>query len=125
MLKEPVWTWEIPLYFFSGGLAGASTGLAYLSELRGNDVLARRSWALSFVAGAASPVLLISDLGRPARFLNMLRMLKVTSPMSIGSWVLTVISPTGYVAAANSTLGFFPRLARFAKPTAAMMGLPL
>ena len=45
VLKEPVWTWEIPFYFFAGGLAGASAGLAYLSELRGNEVLARRAWA--------------------------------------------------------------------------------
>ena len=44
VIKEPIWTSEIPVYFFTGGLAGASAGLAYLSELRGNDVLARRAW---------------------------------------------------------------------------------
>ena len=47
MIKEPVWTWEIPCYFFTGGMAGASAGLAYLAELRGNDALARRAWAVA------------------------------------------------------------------------------
>ena len=89
VLKQPVWTWEIPCYFFAGGLAGASAGLAYLSELRGNEVLARRAWAAALLGIGVSPALLTSDLGRPARFLNMLRMVKVTSPMSVGSWILS------------------------------------
>jgi hypothetical protein len=28
VIKEPVWSWEIPLYFFIGGVAGASAGFA-------------------------------------------------------------------------------------------------
>src|SRR5438309_9598946 len=85
VLKEPVWTWEIPFYFFTGGLAGASAGLAELSRLRGNDELARRAWIAGLAGVSMSPVFLISDLGKPARFLNMLRMFKVTSPMSVCS----------------------------------------
>ena len=125
VIKEPVWTWEIPCYFFTGGLAGASAGLAYLSELRGEEVLARRTWAAATVGVAASPMLLISDLGRPARFLNMFRMFKVTSPMSVGSWILAGSSAATTVAAANSWLGMFPRLARVMRPAAALLGLPL
>ena len=125
VLKEPVWTWEIPLYFYTGGLAGASAGLAVLSELRGNEVLARRAWAAALVGVTVSPALLISDLGRPMRFLNMLRMFKVTSPMSVGSWVLTASGGATTVSAANSLLGMFPRLARVAKPISALLGLPL
>jgi Polysulphide reductase, NrfD len=68
---------------------------------------------------------LISDLGRPTRFLNMLRMFKVTSPMSVGSWILSVSGATTSVAAANAWLGLFPRLARVASPAAALAGLPL
>src|SRR5205085_4979895 len=83
VIKEPVWTWEIPTYFFTGGLAGASAGLAYLSELRGNDVLARRAWGTAMFGMGTSPALLTSDLGRPERFLNMLRMFKISSPMSV------------------------------------------
>jgi hypothetical protein len=125
VIKEPIWTWEIPVYFFAGGLAGASAGLAWASELTGNRVLARRAWLASLVGVGVSPVLLISDLGRPERFLNMLRVFKVTSPMSVGSWVLSLVAPSVAVSAANSWLGLFPGLARAAKPTAAVAGLPL
>ncbi len=125
VLKEPIWTWEIPCYFYAGGLAGASAGLAFLSELRGNDELARRAWATAMAGIAVSPALLTSDLGRPRRFLNMLRMFKVTSPMSVGSWVLTGAGAATTFAAASSWLGLFGRLGRLSKPAAALLGLPL
>jgi polysulfide reductase-like protein len=125
VIKEPTWTWEIPVYFYTGGLAGASAGLGYLSHLRGNDVLARRSWAAALAAITASPALLVSDLGRPARFLNMLRMFKVTSPMSVGSWILAASGATTTLAAANALTGTSPRAGRLAQPTAAVLGLPL
>jgi formate-dependent nitrite reductase membrane component NrfD len=85
VVKQPVWTWEIPWYFFTGGLAGCSATMAAMAGAAGNRELARRAWPVALAAAAASPVLLVSDLGRPERFLNMLRMFKVTSPMSIGS----------------------------------------
>ena len=125
IIKEPVWTWEIPCYFFTGGLAGASAGLAYLAGVRDNPVLARRTWAVSMLGIAISPGFLISDLGRPMRFLNMLRMFKVTSPMSVGSWVLSGSGATTSIAAAHAWLGIFPRAARLADPAAALLGLPL
>jgi hypothetical protein len=125
IIKEPVWTWEIPCYFFTGGMAGASAGLAYLAGVRGNDVLAKRAWTVAGAGIVASPVFLISDLGRPARFLNMLRMFKVTSPMSVGSWILSGAGAATSLAAANAWLGVFPRLARVASPAAALLGLPL
>jgi formate-dependent nitrite reductase membrane component NrfD len=125
VIKKPVWTWEIPVYLFTGGMSGAGAGLAYLSELHGNKVLARRSWGIAFGAGAISPVLLISDLGKPTRFLNMLRVFKVTSPMSVGSWVLSLVGASAAVSTANTLGGFFPSLAKAAKPTAAAAGMPL
>lgn len=125
ILKQPVWTWEIPSYFFGGGLAGASAGLAFLSGARGNEVLARRAWATALGAIAVSPALLTSDLGRPARFINMLRMFKPTSPMSVGSWILSGSGASTALAAVNAWTGLFPRAARVAKPTAALLGLPL
>lgn len=125
VIKEPVWTPEIPFYFFTGGLAGASAGLAYLSELRGNGVLARRAWTAALAGATASPALLISDLGVPRRFLNMLRMLKVTSPMSVGTWILSGASPAIGVSTINAWTGRLSPLARAAKPAAAMLGLPL
>lgn len=125
VLKQPVWTWEIPLYFFTGGAAGASAGLAYLSELGGNEELARRAWAIAFAGLTVSPALLISDLGRPARFLNMLRMFKVTSPMSVGTWVLSVTGAGTVVATANAWTGLLDRPSRVARPVAALFGLPV
>jgi hypothetical protein len=125
VLKEPIWTWEIPTYFFTGGLGGSSAAFALLARMRGNEVLARRAWANAAAAAAASPVLLISDLGRPARFLNMLRMFKVTSPMSVGSWILTGSASANALAALNAWTGAFPRSARVARVAAAVLGLPM
>ena len=125
VLKEPVWTWEIPCYFFTGGLGGASAGLAYLSGLRGNRELSRRAWAAALAGVGMSPMLLISDLGKPARFLNMLRMFKVTSPMSVGSWILSASGAATSIATLNAWTGLFPRAARIARPAAAAFGLPL
>lgn len=125
VIKRPVWSWEIPVYFHTGGVAGASAGLAYLSGLRGNHVLAQRAWAAAMAGLAVSPALLISDLGRPERFLNMLRMFKLTSPMSVGSWVLSGSGASSSLAAANAWTGLFPRAARVAGPAAALFGLPL
>jgi hypothetical protein len=125
VIKAPVWTWEIPAYFYTGGLAGSSAGLALLSGWRGNDVLSRRAWGAALLGMTVSPALLTSDLGRPERFLNMLRMFKVTSPMSVGSWILSLSGASTALAAANAWLGLFPRVGRLAKPAAALLGLPL
>jgi formate-dependent nitrite reductase membrane component NrfD len=139
VVKEPIWKPEIPWYLFAGGLGGASAGLAWLAGLRGNDVLARRAWLVALAGTGSSPVLLISDLGRPGRFLYMLRMFKVTSPMSVGSWVLAVSGGAVGAAALDELIGELdgaPRvlrrsrpllraLARPARPAAALAGLPL
>jgi polysulfide reductase-like protein len=126
VLKKPVWSAEIPFYFFTGGLAGASAGLAFGAGLAGNDELARRAWLNAFAGIAASPPLLVSDLGRPARFFNMLRLFKVTSPMSVGSWVLAGSGLATTLAAADAWTGLVPAaVARPARPAAAVLGLPL
>ena len=93
IVKPPVWTWEIPLYFFIGGLAGMSAAIALAAHLAGppeaTAPLVRTALWLAFLGGAViSPVLLVLDLGRPRRFLNMLRVFKWRSPMSIGAWML-------------------------------------
>jgi formate-dependent nitrite reductase membrane component NrfD len=125
VIKAPVWTPEIPAYFFTGGMAGASAGLAYMAEVTDNEVLSRRAWAVALGGIAVSPALLISDLGVPSRFLNMLRMFKVTSPMSVGSWILSASGATTGLAAANALTGLFGGAAALAKPAAALLGLPL
>jgi hypothetical protein len=117
-----VWSGEIALYFFTGGLAGASAPLAFAAELTGNRRLARSAWIAAFTGIAVSPPLLIADLGRPARFFNMLRVLKVTSPMSVGTWILSASGPAIGLATARSVLGWFPRLGRAGGATAAALG---
>jgi formate-dependent nitrite reductase membrane component NrfD len=125
VIKPPVWTWEIPLYLYSGGLAGASAGLARLAELRGNDALARRASAVALGGAVASPALLISDLGRPARFLHMLRMFKVTSPMNVGSWILSAFGAAASLGALDHALDGAVPGGRAARTAAAVLGLPL
>jgi hypothetical protein len=125
VIKEPVWTWEIPFYFYTGGLAGAAAGLAFLAGLSGNEALARRAWPTSAAAAAVSPILLTMDLGKPQRFLHMLRMVKVTSPMSIGSWILVAAGPATATAAAHAVTGRLRGPAFIARPAAALLGLPL
>ena len=88
IVKPPVWKPEIPFYFFFGGLAGASAVLAATATFAGRPALARRAWAGAFVGVTVSPLLLIADLGKPSRFLNMLRVFKITSPMNVGAWIL-------------------------------------
>ena len=89
LLKEPTWIWTIPAYFFVGGAAGGAAIIAAVARWTGRDVtLVRHARVIALAGGALSPVLLIADLGRPSRFLNMLRVFKRQSPMSMGAWLL-------------------------------------
>jgi formate-dependent nitrite reductase membrane component NrfD len=93
LLKTPAWTFEVPLYFFAGGVAGAAAIVGSISRMTGADPeLVRDARALAAIGGSVSPALLIADLGMPSRFLHMLRVFKVRSPMSVGSWTLMVFS---------------------------------
>src|ERR671933_25226 len=122
VLKEPTWKPEIPWYFFAGGLAGASSGLALVARLAGNDRLARRALLAALGGATVSPVLLIRDLGRPDRFYNMLRVFKPTSPMSMGTWILSSFGTAEGIAAVADVLVVFPRLGRAAEALAALLG---
>jgi formate-dependent nitrite reductase membrane component NrfD len=101
LLKEPTWTWQVPLYFFTGGAAGASAVIAAATRLtRRRDARLARDASWIAAAGAlTSAPLLIADLGRPERFLNMLRVFKVRSPMSVGAWTLVAFSNAASAAA--------------------------
>src|SRR5699024_10779158 len=123
--EKPAWTWEVPWYLFAGGLAGGSAVLGFAASVAGNRPLARRAWLISFGGMAASPPLLIADLGRPERFLNMLRVFKVTSPMSVGSWVLAIGGGLITLPAGAAALDREWLVARLAEPLAAAFGLPI
>ncbi|MGH9583807.1 MAG: NrfD/PsrC family molybdoenzyme membrane anchor subunit, partial [Bryobacteraceae bacterium] len=92
LLNESVWSWAIPAYYFVGGLAGSALVLAAAAQLRkskANERLIRRCHWIAFIGSGVSAALLIYDLGRPSRFLNMLRVFRPTSPMNIGAWILS------------------------------------
>jgi formate-dependent nitrite reductase membrane component NrfD len=90
VMKPAVWTWEVPLYFWTGGIAAGSGFVALACDLAGDEASAATARKVSLAAVAPSPLLLIADLGRPGRFLNMLRIFKPRSPMSMGAWCLTL-----------------------------------
>jgi formate-dependent nitrite reductase membrane component NrfD len=127
ILKAPVWTWEIPLYFFLGGTAGAAAVIALGGYLAGEFALARAALTIAALGALASPPLLISDLGRPRRFLYMLRVAKARSPMSLGVWVLVLFTPAAAIAL-TWRAGWLAIPAAFGIPAlvlAALLGLPL
>lgn len=109
VVRPPVWTWEIPIYFFVGGAGGMSAIIAAAAAAFHHLDLARSAVFLAVLAAILSPVLLILDLGRPQRFLNMLRVFKPQSPMSVGVWILVLFgtfSVPAFIALEMHSRGF-------------------
>ena len=121
VLKAPVWKWPVPAYFFTGGVAAGTSLLAAGARLSGDHTFARRCLFASLGATAVSTAFLVEDLGRPDRFLNMLRVAKPTSPMSVGSWVLAGFGSATIVAVAGEVLGIAAPLARVGETVAALL----
>ncbi|RNL84447.1 polysulfide reductase [Halostreptopolyspora alba] len=123
VLNQIVWEGrDIAGYLFLGGLAGASSGLAAGADLTGRPDLARPLKYTALGAVSGSLVALIHDLGRPTRFLNMLRVFRPTSPMNMGSWLLAGYGPVAGVAAVTEATGLFPRTGRAAAVGAGVVG---
>ena len=121
VIKAPVWTWEVPVYFAVGGAAGVAAVIASVADVAACGLIPT-SLAVTAGSGAAGPaglaslaghahlialagallsgLLLVSDLGRPERFLNMLRVFKWRSPMSVGAWTLAVFGAAATLSAA-------------------------
>jgi formate-dependent nitrite reductase membrane component NrfD len=99
MLKEPQWSWEIPIYFFVGGAAGAAAVIAEFAQMTGAETeLVNDARTVTAIGAILSPALLVSDLGVPSRFLNMLRVFKVQSPMSVGVYIVSLFGPSATAA---------------------------
>jgi DMSO reductase anchor subunit len=123
IINPPVWEErEIAGYLFTGGLAGASSILAAAADLSGRPTLARRARLGASAAITVSFAALIKDLGRPARFVNMLRVFKPTSPMSVGTWILSAYAPLNYLASTTAVAGRAPAVGRVAGVGAAVLG---
>jgi formate-dependent nitrite reductase membrane component NrfD len=125
ILKEPVWEPEVPFYLFTGGIAGGCSVLHGLARIARQERLAKTALYVGAAADVVSPILVISDLGRPERFLNMLRVFKVTSPMSVGAWVLFVSGGASTTAAALERLGILRRVKVAAEAVSFVAGPPL
>ena len=108
-IVRPVpWTHDIATYLFTGGLAAGSAVLAAGGQLTRRPALRRAGRVSAVAAVAASGYLLVKDLGRPERFLHMLRVAKPTSPMSMGTWIFTGFSAMASVAAAAEAAALLP-----------------
>jgi Polysulphide reductase, NrfD len=125
IIKAPIWEPAIPWYFFLGGLAGASATLGLGARVTGNERLARNATFAGVAAVGVSPILLTADLGRPERFYNMFRVFKITSPMSVGTWILGASGTALGIAGGCEALGIFPRVKLAAQTAAGLLGLPL
>ncbi|MGY1723830.1 NrfD/PsrC family molybdoenzyme membrane anchor subunit [Blastococcus sp. SYSU DS0533] len=126
IVKTPVWkTPDVPLYLFLGGAAGSSSILAAIADLTDRPKLTRVGRYTAGAGSLLSVVALVHDLGRPERFLHMLRVLKPTSPLSVGTYILSPFSAAAAGTAAVELLGWFPRLKRFGGVVAAVFGGPL
>ncbi len=104
VLKPPVWEWKIPAYLFTGGLSAGAAVLGAGADLTGRPALRRASRVGALGALGASMYLLVADLGRPERFLHMLRVAKPTSPMSVGTWILVAYGPGAGLAGLTELL---------------------
>jgi formate-dependent nitrite reductase membrane component NrfD len=123
IINPPVWEeLEIAGYLFAGGLAGSSSILAAGADLSHRPRMARRSKLCASAAIGVSLAALIKDLGRPARFLNMLRVFKPTSPMSVGVWILFAYAPLNAASTASDVTGIAPRTGRAAGLGAGILG---
>jgi hypothetical protein len=123
VVKRPTWKpLDIAGYLYLGGLAGASSLLAAGGQVTGRPGLAAPAKLGAAGAISLSLAALVHDLGRPARFLNMLRVLKPTSPMSVGSWLLAGYAPLTLTAAATEVAGRYRLLGTAATAAAAVLG---
>jgi formate-dependent nitrite reductase membrane component NrfD len=125
IVKEPVWQPEIPTYLFTGGIAGGCSLLHGFARITGQERLAKTALYVGAAADVVSPALLISDLGRPERFHHMLRVFKVTSPMSVGSWILFVSGGASNTAAALELVGKLRAVKWAAELASFLTGAPL
>jgi len=101
VLRKAHWRWEIVAYFFVGGASAGSAALASIAHLFGDpedESLVRNGRYTALAGSAISSALLIKDLGRPERFLNMLRIFKLKSPMSVGVYALVTFATTSAFA---------------------------
>ncbi|WP_206051610.1 NrfD/PsrC family molybdoenzyme membrane anchor subunit [Nocardioides ferulae] len=118
IVKPAPWEADIPAYLFAGGLAAGSSLIAAGADLTGRPALRRTGRLGALGALGVSMFALVHDLGKPSRFYNMLRTAKLTSPMSVGTWILSLYGPWAGLAAAAEGTRLLPESARRRAPVA-------
>lgn len=127
IVKAPPWGWPVPTYIVLGGVSGASAALAAATQFdpAATRLVTAARW-LAFGSGAAGAGLLLKDLGRPERFINMLRVARPTSPMSMGVYILSASVGTSAAASLlGNRRGLFGWSGRVAGTVAGVTGIPL
>ncbi|WP_182875108.1 NrfD/PsrC family molybdoenzyme membrane anchor subunit [Microbispora sp. H10670] len=126
VVKQPIWHEpHMPTYLYLGGLSGAAGAMAAAARLAGHDRLGLAARTTAFTAASAGTAFLVAELGRPARFLNMLRVFKLTSPMSVGSWTLAAHSGLTGVAAGSAVTGLLTPVGDAASVASGLSGLAM
>ncbi len=129
LLNESVWSWAVPAYYYIGGLAGGALVIAAAVQLKRPkrfERLIKRCHLIGFIGCCVSGALLVYDLGRPARFLNMLRVFRPTSPMNVGAWILTGTSGAAFTAVTlRDFAGVLGALGETAGYAAGLLGMGL
>ncbi len=130
IVKPPRWEWQVPAYFFAGGLAGGAAALGLAVEaFEGSAArrFVRSSQWVSGIGGAVGAGLLISDLGRPERFTNMMRVFRPSSPMNVGAWILAAQSGSTWLGIATDFLDCpsARSVGRLARTASGLLGMPL
>jgi formate-dependent nitrite reductase membrane component NrfD len=111
IIHAPVWSWEVSSYFWFGGMASGSAFVALACDAAGDHRSAAIARKVALGAVTPAPVLLIADLGRPERFLNMMRIFKPRSPMNMGAWCLVAFSGSSALSVGCDLIGR-PKAAR-------------
>jgi hypothetical protein len=109
IVKPAVWHHDIAAYLFTGGLAAGSSIIAAGAAATRRPALRRTGRLTALAALGASTYFLVNDLGRPARFHHMLRVAKPTSPMSVGTWILSAFGAAAGLAAVSEAAPLLPR----------------
>lgn len=122
VVKASPWEADIPAYLFLGGVAAGSSLLGAGADLSGRPTLRVVGRVGALGAITVSFMALVHDLGKPARFVNMLRVAKPTSPMSVGTWILTGYAPLAALAGGREILApVAERLPRVARPVVRLL----
>jgi formate-dependent nitrite reductase membrane component NrfD len=120
LLRKPHWGWNVVAYLFLGGIMGGSSIVVTFADERDESErkLARNGRYAALALAVACPAILISHLGRPERFLNMLRIVKFRSPMSLGVWGLVAYGNVALLSALAQSArgGTLPRWMRYLAP---------